>query len=120
MLHKIENRLVSGAPFKRNLSSTFADYVFSRTYVLFVSGDISKDSRFKDLLGILSKEAVRDSGFSGKILRILSEHGLQSLALKMILHRPNSLQRVYLTEKTELEDISRKKRESRPKDKRYE
>lgn len=87
------------------VSCTSVEDRFSRSYALFVSGDVSKDARPEELSEVLLKEAVRNSGLSGKILRIVSEPGSQRLTFKIIPPFATSLDRVYLKDKTELMDF---------------
>ncbi|MGB9935844.1 ATP-binding protein [Thermodesulfovibrio yellowstonii] len=76
-----------------------------KVYALFISGEITGDFRPQELSEILLKEAVLNSGYSGKILRIFYDDYSQRVSFKILPSPEISLNDIYMKDKTELEDF---------------
>ncbi|MEM1974111.1 MAG: ATP-binding protein [Thermoplasmata archaeon] len=76
-----------------------------KVYALFISGEITGDFRPQELSEIMLKEAVLNSGYSGKILRIFYDDYSQRVSFKILPNPEITLNDIYMKDKTELEDF---------------
>jgi len=91
---------------ERYLISCFTEEnKFAKTYFINVSGDISTDFRPQELLEILLKEAVKNSGYSGKILRVLYDPRQEIVKFKILSNPELTLEEIYLKDKADFYDF---------------
>lgn len=76
-----------------------------KVYLLTISGDISKNFRPQELAEILLKEAVSNSGYLGKVLRIIQDELSNRTLFKVLPFPEINLDGIYLEEKEKLELI---------------
>ncbi|GAQ95440.1 ATPase family associated with various cellular activities [Thermodesulfovibrio aggregans] len=84
--------------------TSFEDRV-GKIYCLVISGEITGDFRPADLAETILKEAVLNSGYSGKILRLVYDSANDKLTFKIIPPPDITLEDIYLIDKTDLEDF---------------
>lgn len=86
---------------------------FNNNYFLSISGDITGDFKPQELSEILLKEAVKHSGYLGKILRMVYDNRSESVTFKTLPFPEITLDDIYLKDKSELYDFILSVKEAR-------
>lgn len=76
-----------------------------KVYLLIISGDVSKNFRPQELAEILLKEAVSNSGYMGKVLRVIHDDLSNRIVFKILPFPEINLEGIYLKEKLKSELI---------------
>jgi len=84
--------------------TSFEDRI-GRVYMLIISGDITGDFRPQELSEVLLKEAVLNSGYSGKVIRMFYDIHSDKITFKILPPPDISLDDIYLNDKAELYDF---------------
>lgn len=87
------------------ISVTMTEDLKRKIYLLTISGDIGQNFRPQELAETLLKEAISNSGYQGKVLRVIYDRHSDRVTFKILPLPDIDLEQIYLKEKEKLELI---------------